>query len=444
MSLFIKALGAALTAAQGPAPVQTGPLTLDQAAAIAERNAFAVRLQQSRVEQSRQRVEEARAGLLPRVNGTFSYNRLPQAQTAQLGGAGTPPVVLQQADQRTVSGSVQFPIDIFGNLQRQVQAGQANLRASRSTLAAARNDVRLNAKAAYLNVLRAQAGVGVAEQAVRDATERLEQSRRLLAGEQIARVDVTRLEAQLAQSEADLINARNNLALQRNALNLALARPIETPVEVVDIAELPAAPASPDPLVQVAQRTRPEVQAIFDTLQALGYSRRALEAGLQPSVTVGVNYQRNLDAAGFAQREQTVANLTVNIPIFEGGATRARVRAARQDEEQARINLEQTQLGISQEVRNAVTNLVNARARLTSTEAQVRAAEEVYRLSRVRQDAAEGTYVEVVDALTQLIQARNAAVSARYDYLVAFSQLQRAEGSDDLSGTPATTGGGSR
>jgi outer membrane protein TolC len=444
MSLFIKALGAALTAAQGPAPVPTGPLTLDQAAAIAERNAFAVRLQQSRVEQSRQRVEEARAGLLPRVNGTFSYNRLPQAQTAQLGGAGTPPVVLQQADQRTVSGSVQFPIDIFGNLQRQVQAGQANLRASRSTLAAARNDVRLNAKAAYLNVLRAQAGVGVAEQAVRDATERLEQSRRLLAGEQIARVDVTRLEAQLAQSEADLINARNNLALQRNALNLALARPIETPVEVVDIAELPQAPTTPDPLVQVAQRTRPEVQAIFDTLQALGYSRRALEAGLQPSLSVGVNYQRNLDAAGFAQREQTVANLTVNIPIFEGGATRARVRAARQDEEQARINLEQTQLGISQEVRNAVTNLVNARARLTSTEAQVRSAEEVYRLSRVRQDAAEGTYVEVVDALTQLIQARNAAVSARYDYLVAFSQLQRAVGSDDLSGAPATTGGGSR
>ncbi|MGV3615973.1 MAG: TolC family protein [Fimbriimonas sp.] len=442
MSLIVKALSLALAAAQSPAPVQTGPLTLEQAAAIAERNAFAVRLQQSRIEQNRQRVEEAKAGLLPRANGSFVVNRLPNDQVANFGGA---PVVTQKAEQRTISGGVTFPIDIFGNAQRQVQAGRANLRASRRTLEAARNDIRLNAKTAFLNVLRAQAAVGVAEQAVRDSTERLEQSRKLLAGEQVARVDVIRLEAQLAASEADLVTARNNLELQRYALNQALARPIETPVEVVDVPALPTAPSDATPLVQSAQQSRAEVLALFDTLEALGYSRRALEGGLQPSLSIGVNYQRNLDVAGFAQKEQTVANLTLNIPVFDGGATRARVRAARQDEEQARINLEQTQLNISQEVRNAVTSLVNTRARLASAEAQVRSAEEVYRLARVRQDAAEGTYVEVVDALTQLIQARNAVVSARYDYLVAFSQLQRAVGSDDLTGAPSTpNGGGSR
>ena len=441
MSLIFKALAATIAALQGPTPAQTGPLTLEQAAAIAERNAFAVRLQQSRIEQNRQRVEEAKAGLLPRATGTFTYNRLPQAQTADLGGGGS--IVVSKADQRTITGGVSFPIDIFGNAHRQVDAGRANLRASRSTLLAARNDARLNAKTAFLNVLRAQAGVGVAEQAVRDSQERLDQARKLLTGEQVARVDVIRLEAQLDQSKADLIVAQNNLELQRNALNLSLARPIETPVELVDIPSLPPSPTDPTPLVQAAQEARPEVLSLLDTIRALGFSRRALEAGQNPSLSVGVNYQRNLDAAGFSQKEQTVANFTVSIPIFEGGATRARVRAARQDEEQARINLQQTQLSISQEVRNSIANLINSRARLASSEAQVRAAEEVYRLARVRQDAAEGTYVEVVDALTQLVQARNAAVSARYDYLVAFSQLQRAVGSDSLNPAPAP-GGGSR
>lgn len=443
MSLIVKAIAATLAAAQTPAPVQTGPLTLDQAAAIAERNAFAVRLQQSRIEQNRQRVEEAQAGLLPSASGSFSVNRLPQDQTANLGGGQS--IVTSKAEQRTLSGGITFPIDIFGNVQRRVDANRANLRSSRSTLEATRNDVRLNAKTAFLNVLRAQAAVGVAQQAVNDSNERLEQSRKLLAGDQVARVDVIRLEAQLAASQADLVNARQNLELQRYALNLALARPIETPVEVVDIPALPQTPTDPNPLVTNAQETRPEVRALNETVKALAYTRRALEGGLNPSLAFGINYQRNLDAAGFSQKEQTVANLTLSIPVFDGGLTRARVKAARQDEEQAKINLEQTRLGISQEVRNATTSLVNTRARLASAEAQVRSAEEVYRLARVRQDAAEGTYVEVVDALTQLIQARNAVVSARYDYLVAFSQLQRAVGSDDLSGAPtAPNGGGSR
>jgi outer membrane protein TolC len=104
--------------------------------------------------------------------------------------------------------------------------------------------------------------------------------------------------------------------------------------------------------------------------------------------------------------------------------------------------LEQTRLFISQDVRNAVQNLSSALARLRSAEAQRRLAEEVFRLARVRQEAAEGTYVEVIDAETSLTQARNAEVSARYDYLVAYSQLQRAVGTDTLAPAPTTPNAG--
>jgi outer membrane protein TolC len=238
--------------------------------------------------------------------------------------------------------------------------------------------------------------------------------------------------------------ARNNQQIQRNAFNLALALPIERPVEVVDIAALPGQPDNVDSLVQRAQTDRPEVQALANSIEAIAKNRRALEASLNPSVAFGVNYQRNLDAGAFAQKEQTLVSLQMSIPIFDGGATRARVRAARQDEEQAKINLAQTQLAISQEVRNASVSLVNARARLASAQSQVTAAEEVYRLAKVRQSAGEGTYVEVVDALTQLVQARNAVISAKYDYLVAYSQLQRAVGTDDFAASTPAAGGSPR
>lgn len=437
MTLLLKLISAAISAATGPAPVTNDILTLDQAASIAERNAFSVRLQQSRVEQSSQRLAESRAGLGPTLSSGFSDTRYPQSQTAAI-GTGT--ITTQQAETRTITGSISMPIDLFGNRTRQIQASSLNLKASRTTLDATRNDARLSAKSAYFNVLRAKASVGVAEVALQDAQKRLDQNRQLLAGEQVAKVDVTRLEAQLAQSQADLESATNTLQIQKNAFNVALARPVETPVELEDVTTLPELPSNVDGLVKTAMAGRPELNALRHSVRALALTRRAAEASLNPSLSFGVNYQRNLDAAGFSQKEQTSATLSFSVPIFDSGATRARVRQALQDEAQAKINLEQSELAVSQDVRNAITNMITAKARLASAESQVKAAQEVYRLAQVRQSAAEATYVEVIDALNSLVSSRNNAVSARYDYFVAYSQLQRAVGKDDLSSLALGTG----
>ncbi|RYG45650.1 TolC family protein, partial [bacterium] len=237
-----------------------------------------------------------------------------------------------------------------------------------------------------------------------------------------------------AQARFDLAAAENQLGLARTALNLQMNRPIETEFTATDPGALPTAPSSADETVTTALTLRPELKAIEAQRQGLRQQRRVTEAGDDPTLLVGVNYGRNLDAGGFGNREnQTTATVTLSWPFFDGGATRFRVRQVRQDEEQARIQLEQQKLTISQEVRNALISLATARQRLENAERQVTLAEEVYRLAGVRRDAGEGTYVEVVDAQNQLVQARNGVVNARYDYLTAYSQLQRAVGRDDLA-----------
>lgn len=447
MTMIFKAFAGALAVLQNPTVGPTGPLTLDQAASIAERNAFSVQLQLSRVEQGVQNVVLNRASLLPTGSASYSLSHLPQDVVTNLGGAQ---IVQQRQDTRTISGSLSFPIDLFGNSQRRVQAAQAGTRAARVTLEATRNDARLNAKSAFIAVLRAQAALKVADQTVLDATQQLERERQLFAGQQVARIDVVRLEAQLESARADQLVAQNTLANAKNALNFALARPIETPIEAVDVTALPSDPPAVQSLTQAAETKRPELRSWVETLKQLEYTRRAAESGQLPSLSLGVNYSRNLDAGAFAQKEQTTANVTLSLPVFDGGATRARVKSARQDELQAKINLAQTRLTITQDVTNAYTSILTAKARLASAEAQVRAAEEVYRIAQVRQAAgSDNTYVEVVDALTSLVQARNTLISARYDYLLAYSQLQRAVGSDDLSaatgtGAASPVGGGSR
>jgi len=288
--------------------------------------------------------------------------------------------------------------------------------------------------------LRAQAQIVVDEKALTDAKDRLDQGQKQFDQQQVAKLDVTRYQAQVAQSQSDLIAAHDSLTLADYAFNLALARPIESPVNLVDIDDLPNVAPSEETLVKAAQSKRPEVLSAVQNLRALALITRATESTMNPSLNLQIQSQEIIDPSGFTQvQAQTVGTLLLNIPVFDSGVTRSRVKEARQDEVQARINLEQTKLGISQEVRDAIANLGSARARLENAIEQVKLAEEVYRLAKVKQDAGAGTYYEVVDAESQLTLARNGQVSARYDYLTSYSQLQRAVGQDDIAAAAVST-----
>jgi outer membrane protein len=425
LTLFLN-LAAMFAAVQG-----SQPLTMDEAVQIAEKNAFSVRLQQSVIEKNRQKVNESQGQLGPRVVLSGTYTRFDKETTTSFGNQT---IVTQPIDTKQAQASLQLPIDISGNIGKIVRASKANLLASKETLNATRNDVKLAVRRSYLAVLRAEDQVEVAKAAVQDAEERLKNAKAEVEQGTKAKVDVIRIEAQLAQAQSDLLTAQNQVTISKQSLNNSMGRPIETDFEVVHLEGIPPTPASDvATLDKTAQGTRPEVKALSLTREALAYVRRAAERGTQPTLNLAVNYVKSIDAQGFSARDQSTTGVaSFNWPIFDSGVTRAQVKEARQDEEQAKIQLEQIQLGISLEVRQALTNMVDAAARLEVAKRQVAAAEENYRIAKVRLAAGEGITLEITDALSQLTQARSGLVAARYDYWTAYSELQRAVGSDEL------------
>jgi outer membrane protein TolC len=220
--------------------------------------------------------------------------------------------------------------------------------------------------------------------------------------------------------------------LTKEGLNSALARKIDTPVEVIDPNEpTPPGEGSAGALEAIAQKHRPEALALLKTREALKEIRRATEQGNLPSLSFGVTYQQNLGTVAFGSRPETTTGvLSLNWPIFDSGQTRARVKEARQDEETARLQYEQLELGISLDVRQAFANLTNARAKLDVANQQVASGTEALRLAKLKLSQGEGIYLEVLNAQSSLTQAEQGQVSARYDFLQAVSDLQHAVGSD--------------
>jgi len=421
---------------------------MNEAVTIAERNTFAVRLQQTTVERDRQATFLALSALGPTAGLGLVYTQNGEEATVSF-GSGTTPVVVSPFNTTVGTVNLNLPLDIAGNLTRLWDASKQQYEGARQSLEAAFNDARLSARSAYLTVLRNQALVVVAEDTLKDAQGRLDQAKQEFAQQQIAKIDVERFDAQAAQSTSDLINAQNNLKLSEYALNQTLARPVDTPFRLEDVETLPSIPDNQERIDKTAQVARPESRSLLDQIKALALIRRAQEAGLNPSLDLGLGYQRNVTTTLLQSEPASLAmTVTLNVPVFDSGATRARVREARQDETTAKITLQQTQLGISQEIKNSFANLESAEARLSNADRQVKLAEEVFRLAKVRQDAGEGTYVEVIDAENSLAQAKDGYVSAKYDFFQAYSQLQHGVGNDHVTepaqGAPAPGKGGTQ
>ncbi len=410
-------------------------MTVDEAVAIALQHGFTVRLAQSQVARQRAVVNETRGNLGPRATVGANYTRFDQAGTSSFGGQTfqTSPI-----DSKTVTAQVAMPL-FSPALSATARAAQDQLRATEQTFSASANDIKLAARQAFFQVLRAQRQVIVQQQALADAQDQLKNTQLLEKGGVAARVDVLRSQAQVQQSQADLITAQNNLDIANANFNATLARPIDAPVQLVDIDQLPPKPADEGQLRSAAQAQRPEAKAILFRRKSLENVRKAQAAGLLPSLNATLNYSRNLDPFRGQRATNASGTLLLSWPIFDSGVTHARVEEVRQDEIQAGIQYDQLLESISQEVRQAMANLENSSQRLSVAEQQVTVADENLRLARLRYQAGEGILLQVTDAETQLTQARTSLVAAKYDYLNAYSQLQRALGADNVT-APAAPG----
>jgi outer membrane protein len=408
-------------------------LTLEEALAIAEQNAFGIRIAESQVDRARHRVSEARGALGPRVTADATYTRFDREGVAEFGGMR---FVTQPIDTKQARISVTMPVDIAGTIRSGVRAAEAGLAAQQALLDAERNDLRFQVRQTYFQLLQAHAQTEVARQALQRARERQANAEQLLRAGAVARVDVLRFQSQVAQAEADFIAAENSARLVQNALNNVLGRPIETPIQPQDVPALPEVDAAA-PWIEAARANRPELLAARYQIQTLENIRAGERRGLAPSLGLSAVHTRNFGAGGFsAQTQQTVGTVALTVPVFDSGVTTARIRQADEDVRQAQIRLEQADLGVSLEVRQALTNLQNARSRLAVAETQVRLAEETYRIAQVRYEAGEAIQLEVNEAQTELTRAQTLFVSARYEFLRSWAELLRATG----EGTAQPTG----
>jgi outer membrane protein TolC len=118
-----------------------------------------------------------------------------------------------------------------------------------------------------------------------------------------------------------------------------------------------------------------------------------------------------------------------NLPIFDWGTRRSKVRQAEAHEELARTQLTQAQRQVAANLYSFYNEALTAREAVDGLRQASLLAAESLRLVELRYGAGESTALEVVDAQKTLVDARNAFDDAQTRYRVALANLQTVTGS---------------
>ncbi len=425
---MLAALGAAPLAAQ--APVR---LSFADAVRRAAGEAPTVALATLRTDEADAQVRQARSALLPSlsvagvwVNRDFNSQSLgiPFPPAFSLPNPVPP---FNNYDGRITVTQTLFD---WSNVTR-VRAASARADGSRAERGVTVETAAQAAAVAYLRASRAQAVVAARQADSSIAAELVTLAEAQKAAGVSAAIDVTRARTQLVRAEGLLIVAGNERDRGRIALARTLGIDPATPLELADTlaGTLGAAdlPAGRDAVLTVALAGRPDLGAELARATAARRTGTAIRAERLPRVGVEADYGLNGMTVPSALSTRQVA-LEVTIPILDGFRREARLSEQDAVVRESEVRERDLRQQITADVDAALLDLRSAAAQQLIAADQLRLAEDELSQSRQRFKAGVAGNIEVIDAQSNLIRARDTDIDARFAAASARVALARAAG----------------
>ena len=330
-----------------------------------------------------------------------------------------------------LGGSVSWDIDIFGNLLNAKREAQATLLQQEASRQAVQSQIISTIATSYYALLMMDEQVRISDESVVIWREQVRTMEAQLGVGRVNENAVTQARANLYGLEASNAELKQQQKETENSLCNLLGRVSGTIARgSLKDQVLPTTVSAGVPLQLLSNR--PDVYQAEMALAAAYYTTNQARAAFYPKLTLS-------GSAGWTNSlGQVVSNpggvllnavASLAQPIFNKGQLKSNLRVSKADEEIARLNYKQTILNAGQEVNNALFAIETSGIMLEKHQAQcadlertVKTAEILYKRS------SSGTYLELLTARQNLLNAQLSVVSDKYNQLQYTVTLYRALG----------------
>jgi outer membrane protein TolC len=411
-------------------------LSLKQAVdlALAPDGNTRVKLAVESIRQAEARSAEARASLLPDVEGAISE----QSQTRNLKAFGfnfpnvpilgySIPTFVGPFDVFDARASVTQSVFDFSSI-RGYQAAKVAVEAVKADNQGTRDQVTDQVARAYLTGLRAQATLETAQSNVELSEALLKLAQSLKNAGTGTGIEVTRAEVQLANDRQQLIVAENGVERSHLELLKVIGLKLDRPVELSGaLAYVPSDNLDQARALATAQQNRAELKAQQDREKSSKLSYSGVKYERLPSLAAFGDYGSSGSTINDSVPTRTYG-ASLRIPIFDGGRRDARRAESASQYRQEQIRTEDLRDQIELDVRLALQSLRSADAEVKAADEGLKLSENELAQAQRRYKAGVSNSVEVTDAQTRLQRARDNRINALYNFNVARIDLGSATG----------------
>ncbi len=236
---------------------------------------------------------------------------------------------------------------------------------------------------------------------------------------------LTRSETEKQKIEASITQASGNRNNVQTYLNFLMNRPLDSPV-VLDTASFVTENEKLYAILNTNSNRREELQELQSVIQTHELNKKLQSSYLVPKL----NTYFDFGSQGFKfqynnQTQYYVWGLNLEMNLFAGGLYKARIRQASIGKESAEADFKQTASRLQMQWVQSVNNLQTAISDYRSAKIQLNLADKYYSDQLKVYKAGQILYIELLDALTQLTNARLQVAVSVANVQVAYADTER-------------------
>lgn len=327
----------------------------------------------------------------------------------------------------TVGSTVSYDLDLFGGNRRALESASAKVQVQGYQLDAARLAIAGNTTRTAILIAALRAQITTAEAVVADDRQTLALAQRSVDAGASGRIDLLRVQTQLAQDLAVLPALRRDLASAQNALAaLTGSAPGDWTDRTFSLEDFTVPSSRPLAIPSLLLRGRPDILAAESAYHAAIAQIGVDRARLYPNLNITAQFaQTALSPDGLFGPAGAGWNLASGLtaPLWNGGSLRARVRQAEAEARRAEARYRATVLKAFVEVADGLEAVSASETELRLRQTALTTAEENLRLARRAYELGSLRLLDVLDAQRQANGARQAFGRAQGERLLAYADL---------------------
>lgn len=362
----------------------------------------------------------ARSGFRPIVAVSGSYS---DSHTRQTGGHTI------DGYSKGYRGSVTQPIFSGFQTYNSVKAADSSAKAEIQNLYDVEQAVLLDAATAYLDVVQDEAIVKLQKNNEHLLKKQLDETLARFNVGEVTRTDVAQSRASYALAQSDLISAEGNLAISRDYYLRIVGR---EPTSVQFPENLSAMfPGEFNAAMNYAKSNNYALLAAQKSLKAAKYNVKSNEGALLPEVNFTASNGKETVSSHTGinpSTRSTEYTVEMNMPLYSGGATRAKIRKSKYQRWAAQEQLRNVERAVVSGVTASWEKMQTSKSNISSIKEQVKASAIALEGTQKEEALGNRTVLDVLNAYQTLLTSQVNEVKARHDYYVSGLSLMQAMG----------------